>query len=149
MAGNFLDETLRLTGKSEARFDKILCYSVLHYLADEIEVFAFVARALRLLAPGGSLLLGDLPNESRKRRFLSSPAGKAFARRWEKQKKHLEREDGLALPEDPQLVRFDDALVLQICGECRKQGLDAYILPQPPNLPFGHTREDVLVVKPE
>jgi 2-polyprenyl-3-methyl-5-hydroxy-6-metoxy-1,4-benzoquinol methylase len=142
VAGDFLDAKGPLE-TTRAKFDKILCYSVLHSLADEAEVSIFVAKAIRLLAPGGRALFGDLPNKSRKQRFLASPAGKAFEREW---RKRLRKEKIPALPDDPRLVRFDDNSLLRMCGECRRQGLEAYILPQPVDLPFGHTREDLLVV---
>ena len=41
-------------------------------------VFEFVDRRLELLAPGGQLLLGDLPNVSKRKRFFASEAGRRF-----------------------------------------------------------------------
>jgi 2-polyprenyl-3-methyl-5-hydroxy-6-metoxy-1,4-benzoquinol methylase len=150
VAGNFLDAKVRVQERGALGFDKILCYSVLHYLSDEDEVFAVLDRALGLLEPGGRVLLGDLPNESLKERFLSSPAGRAFTKSWKKAQAKERAENGpeLGLPEDPRLVHFDDALVLKICADCRRRGFDAYILPQQGDLPFGHTREDLLIVRP-
>lgn len=41
---------------------------------------------------------------------------------------------------------FDDfLLILMAC--LRKRGCHACLLPQPPDLPFGHTREDLLVLR--
>ena len=55
---NFLDCDTDELG----RFDIILVYSVLHYLADAQEVYKFIDKALSLLEFGGKLLLGDIPN---------------------------------------------------------------------------------------
>ena len=63
-------------------FDAILAYSVLHYVFTEGDVFAFLDRAIELLAAGGALLLGDIPNASKRARFLSSEPGREFHRRF-------------------------------------------------------------------
>src|SRR3990167_1109553 len=46
----------------ERRFTKILAYSMLHYLEPD-EITAFVYKAIGLLADGGLLLIGDVPND--------------------------------------------------------------------------------------
>ena len=58
--GNFLDVEIH------ERFDKIMVYSVLHYLTDIKEVLNFIDKALGLLKPGGKILFGDTPNTSKK-----------------------------------------------------------------------------------
>lgn len=141
-SGNFLDLAF------EDRYDKILIYSVLHYLSDATEVFAFVEKAVSLLAPGGKALLGDLPNISHKKRFLESPHGRQFQIEWQRQiaaQPVLSETEELDLPKDNELVEFNDRLILQIVGRLRELGFHAYILPQPSHLPFGHSREDILI----
>lgn len=144
LPGDFLD--MAIAGP----FDKILCYSVLHYLSNKEEVFDFIAKALQLLAPGGRILLGDIPNRSRKQRFTNSQSGREFERLW--QEAAHDRDDravaALELAPDPALVQFDDELLLEICRRCRAEGFDAYVLRQPSHLPFGNTREDILVIRP-
>jgi 2-polyprenyl-3-methyl-5-hydroxy-6-metoxy-1,4-benzoquinol methylase len=144
LPGNFLEVTI------DEHFDKILCYSVLHYLADEREVDRFLSKALRLLAPGGKALFGDVPNQSRKERFLNSEQGNAFERQWQERvnKKTDNHNPQIELVPDHTLVQFDDELLLQICGKYRNEGFDCYILPQPSHLPFGNTREDILFIRP-
>jgi 2-polyprenyl-3-methyl-5-hydroxy-6-metoxy-1,4-benzoquinol methylase len=143
-AGNFLDLVV------QEKFDKILCYSVLHYLTDSKEVLEFMDKALSLLKPGGNALFGDIPNRSLKQRFLGSDAGSEFVREWERLKEsHSKKDsdyDGTLTP-DTDLVQFDDALILRILNRYRGEGFHSYALPQPPDLPFGNTREDVLVTK--
>jgi SAM-dependent methyltransferase len=49
------------TVESLGRFDRVIAYAVLHYIATEAEGRTFVARALAALEPGGRALLGNLP----------------------------------------------------------------------------------------
>jgi 2-polyprenyl-3-methyl-5-hydroxy-6-metoxy-1,4-benzoquinol methylase len=148
VAGNFFDLKVEDICR-HGRFNKILCYSVLHYLSDEDEVFRFIEKAVSLLAPGGRALFGDIPNVSRKERFLRSEEGARFEREWRRQVQDAapNGSSNLVLDSDSALVKFDDALVLEVCRRLRDQGFEAYILPQSPDLPFGNTREDILIVK--
>ena len=59
-------------------FDFILLYSVIHYVDDPATM---VDVAASLLRPGGRLFVGDIPNLSRKGRFLASDFGRAFESR--------------------------------------------------------------------
>lgn len=146
-AGNFLDIPI------PGHFHKVFAYSVLHYLKDREEVFGFVFKAAALVSPGGKVLLGDIPNESRKKRFLETEQGRAFDADWRRREKQAAEETRgeasvMALASDAELVKFDDDLVLSIVKEMRQRGYHAYVLPQPSQLPFGHTREDILIEKP-
>ena len=58
---------VQLPDASEGTFDAILSYSVLHYVFAEGNVWAFLDRAIELLAHGGSLLIGDVPNASKRK----------------------------------------------------------------------------------
>jgi 2-polyprenyl-3-methyl-5-hydroxy-6-metoxy-1,4-benzoquinol methylase len=139
VSGNFLEIEIH------SRFDKILCYSVLHYLSDEAEVFAFIDKALALLVPGGRVLFGDIPNTSKKRRFLASAHGQQFEREWRNEQQRCEITTPTQLTSDSDLVQFDDQFLIRIMRRYRSQGFYAYILPEDPELPFGHTREDIVI----
>jgi len=146
--GNFLDLML------SDYFDKIVVYSVLHYLKNKDEVFEFMFKAVSLLVPGGKILFGDIPNESRKDRYLMTPQGKHIESEWNAKIKYMGKETDKPsnlllndLPTDMKLVGFDDNFILSIIARMRKKGYHAYILPQPPELPFGYTREDILIEK--
>ena len=52
------------------------------------------------------------------------------------------------LKQDDKIMIFNDKNVLQIISHIREKGLHAYLLSQPGDLPFGHTREDILIEKP-
>jgi cyclopropane fatty-acyl-phospholipid synthase-like methyltransferase len=121
--------------------DAVLAYSVLHHVLVDGDVGEFVERALELLAPGGWMLLGDIPNADKRRRFLSSPAGREFHRRF----------TGSDEPPPAAAVErggIDDATVLGLLARARRAGCHAYVVPQRPDLPMANRREDLLVHRP-
>lgn len=126
-----------------AKVDVILTYSVFQCVFMEGNVWDFLDRSLELLAEGGEMLIGDIPNISKRRRFFSSANGVRF---------HQEFMKTQSLPE----VRFnslerhqiDDSVILSLLTRARNQGFDAYVLPQQPDLPMANRREDVLIRRP-
>jgi 2-polyprenyl-3-methyl-5-hydroxy-6-metoxy-1,4-benzoquinol methylase len=132
-----------------ASFERILVYSVLHYLPSPEAVVSFCLEAASRLTSGGRMLLGDLPNSDRKARFLASEAGKAFDAAWRAgtlSTGEVVTGSQLEVPAGANMIgALDDALVLRIVAALRQAGFHAYVLPQPADLPFGHTREDILV----
>ena len=139
--GNFLDL------ETQQRFDRILIYSVLHCLSDYKEVEIFVEKAMSLLEPGGRMLIGDIPNSDAKARFLATNAGRAFEESWRNEKDDKEHSDPEidALEDDPQVFVFDDETVLRLLGFIRRCGYESFLLPQHATLPFGNTRQDIIV----
>jgi SAM-dependent methyltransferase len=122
-------------------FDGILVYSVLQHVFVDASVEEFVEAAIGLLAHDGSALFGDIPNGSKLRRFLSSPAGAQFHRAYS------------GVDEDPDVEgieegRIDDRLLLGLVESARETGFDAYLVPQPDSLPMANRREDLLVYRP-
>jgi len=93
--------------------------------------------------PGGQLLLGDIPNQSKRKRFFASAAGVRH---------HQAFTGNDEVPEVPFNVlersKIDDAVVLGIVGRARAAGFDAYVVPQAPDLPMANRREDVLIIRP-
>lgn len=123
-------------------YDAVIIYSVLHYII-EMNYFKFLDEAASLLANGGRMLIGDIPNESKKQRFLSTEWGRAFHMKWSGGKPPVLRKPG----ETPAL--FDDSSCAMILQRYREAGFEAYILPQNEKLPFCYSREDILIVKPK
>jgi len=142
IAGNFLDIDL-----DQHYFDRILCYSVVQYLSNEVEIHALIDKAISRLKPGGSFLIGDLPNLSVKQRFQASNSGKEFEVMWRTQAPQDTEPTKVQTIEDEEVPLLDDTLVLGIISRYRKLGYSAYVLPQNSTLPFGHTREDILIRK--
>lgn len=149
VAGNFLDLNIN------DRFDKIIVYSVLHYLENENETSKFIDKAISLLKPGGKLLIGDVANVSSEERFFNSKKGKEYLVEWEHRRRkyrEIQKNESIGdllagVAKDTKYVVLDDAWVLAVLGRARQRGLKAYVLPQPENLPFGEYREDILIEK--
>jgi hypothetical protein len=132
-----------LLTRYHGRVDDIIAYSVLHYVFVEGNVFTFLDKALHLLAPGGAMLIGDVPNVSKRKRFFTTPAGAAF-HRW-----------FTGRDEDPKVAfhevedgKIDDGVLVGLMLRARAAGCDAYLLPQPDDLPLANRREDLLIRKP-
>jgi trans-aconitate methyltransferase len=146
IAGHFMDL------KTERRFTKILVYSVVQHLESESEIVAFLERACDLLEPRGLMLVGDLPNTDLRRRFLASEFGRKFHRTWEQQVRGTK--DGGDQPDhflqeldDPDTVQLNDQIIGRVAQKFRTATTHAWVLPQSPELPFGYTREDLLICK--
>jgi SAM-dependent methyltransferase len=140
IAGRFPDDMP--TGETGG-FDVIIAYSVLHYVVVDANPFAFLDAALERLNPGGRLLIGDVPNVSKLRRFLSSAAGADYHRAYMRTDE-APQVPPFALATD----RIDDGLLLGLILRARLAGFDAYLLPQPPDLAFANRREDLLIERP-
>jgi hypothetical protein len=125
------------------KVDVILIYSVLHYIFAESNIWDFLDRSLELLAAGGSMLIGDVPNISKRKRFFSSEQGVRF---------HQEFTGTVEHP----VVSFnriergsiDDSVLMSLVGRARAEGFDAYLLPQRDDLPMANRREDILIRRP-
>ena len=83
--------------------------------------FKFIDAAVLLLKPGGRLLIGDVPNISKRKRFFSSEAGKQFHRDFMKTNKvpeveHLQLEPG----------QIDDGVITGILQRYRGFGYDIF-----------------------
>lgn len=129
--------------EQEGKYDAIVCYSVFHYIFVEASFWRFIDYSIKLLAPGGQLLIGDIPNVSKRKRFFSSEAGVRFHQQF------------MNTSESPCVVRdcvevdkIDDGVILGVIMRARAEGCDAYWLPQPSSLPMSNRREDVLIMKP-
>lgn len=141
--GRFPDDCRSFLKPLTGRANVILVYSVFQYIFAEGKPYDFLDTCLTLLAPGGQLMLGDIPNISKRRRFFASAAGRRFHRNFTGSKtgpqvQFNSIENG----------HMDDAVVASVLGRCRAAGFDAYVLPQAPNLPMANRREDILVVRP-
>ena len=141
-AGRYPD-AVDLGDTLQGRVDAKLCYSVLHYVFVDMPLHRFIYASLALLAPGGQLLIGDVPNVSRRKRFFASDNGRRFHRAF------------TGGDEDPAVLfnriepdQIDDAVMLGIVHRARLQGFDAFIVPQDPRLPMANRREDLLVTRP-
>lgn len=136
---NCPDLIAALSGK----VDVILCYSVLHYILVDAAFFRFLDTSLSLLAPGGQMLIGDIPNISKRKRFFASEAGVRFHQEFMKTSDCPQVEFN-TIEHD----QIDDAVMFLLLQRARAQGFDAYVLPQAANLPMANRREDILITRP-
>lgn len=130
-------------------FDKILIYSVVQCLPDLDAIKNFLTKAMRHLVPGGRMLIGDLPNISHKQRFSRSKRAAAVERSWSARMKEEDRSDSGEGRQSEVTIRsttIDDVSILELLKYLRSLGAESYLLPQPCGLPFGLTREDIVVI---
>jgi hypothetical protein len=141
--GRFPDDCAALVSEYTGRVNTIVAYSVFHYVYVEGNIFRFVDECLQLLAHNGVMLIGDIPNMSKRKRFFASPDGARFHREFMKTS---------AAPEvifnQPEPGEIDDAVLLGVVMRVRAAGCDAWVVPQDPALPMANRREDILIRKP-
>lgn len=133
-------------------FDCIVVYSVMHYLKDQDEAFQFIDKALLSLKPNGKILLADIPNVNMAQRFQSSEIKEQVTQEYGALKALHENDETQAqssiFSNAMELdVYLDDCFALNLLKDMRERGYDAFILPQPRELPFSYSREDILIWK--
>lgn len=126
-----------------AKVDALLCYSVLHYMFAEGNVFDVIDATVDLLAPGGDALFGDVPNASKRNRFFSSETGKRFHRTFTGRD-----EDPTVDPFGLDRGRINDAVLSALVQRAQLAGCHGYVVPQAPALPMANRRDDLLIRKP-
>lgn len=135
-------------------YTKVIIYSVLHCLKDLETAFLFVDKALEGLRENGKILLGDIPNIDKKRRFLQSASGKTFDEAFRKEQQLAQnveedfQRDNLKKEQILQkALTVDDEVIQKLADHYHNLSCDVYLLPQKGYLPFGHTRDDRLIIK--
>ena len=125
------------------RVDVIIAYSVIQYVYAEGNLFCFLDMCLSLLAAGGEVLLGDIPNITMRKRFFKSETGRTS---------HHAYTGTTVDPEvnfnQLELGHIDDSIVMAILNRARAQGFHAWVVPQNLLLPMANRREDILIRKP-
>jgi hypothetical protein len=123
--------------------DAILCYSVLHYIYVDYNLFDFVDAAVALLAPQGRALIGDIPNVSKRRRFFASETGRRFHQAFTGASEPPRVEFNVPSP-----GKIDDAVLMGLMQRAQLAGCDAWLVPQSADLPMANRRDDLLLGKP-
>ncbi len=129
--------------KLKGQVDVIIIYSVLHYIYVDGNLNSFFDKSLSLLSAGGQMLIGDIPNISKRKRFFCSDSGKKFHRDFTQSENNPVVEFNKI--EDGQI---DDSIVMGLVNRARLQGFDAYVMPQQADLPMANRREDILIIRP-
>jgi len=131
------------------KFNNILVYSVLHY-TDHPELF--IEKAVSFLEPGGTLLIGDLPNINRMGRFQSTEFGRIFEAKYKGKMiseipKYRDQYHFVEQRKDDYNNLINDDLVFETIRKYRSMGYDVWVVPQPAELPFSNSREDIIIKK--
>jgi hypothetical protein len=142
-SGRYPDQCGGLFEEYRGKVDAIVCYSVLHYIFIETNLFDFLDHSLALLADGGEMLIGDIPNQSKRKRFFSSRNGIKFHQEFTGTK-----ETPAVSFTSVDTGKIDDSVLLGLILRARAAGFDAYLVPQPSSLPMANRREDLLIRKP-
>ena len=125
----------------KGKFDAILCYSTIQYIAKETSVENSLNIMIELLAPGGQLLIGDIPNQSKKKRFFESKEG------IKKYQKYFKTNQKPIIESIEKSNELNDSFILYLIHFARNKGLEAYLLEQSYLLPFYNRRDDILISK--
>lgn len=141
--GRYPDDVGALFAHLNGRVDTIIAYSVIQYVFAEGNLWDFLDRTLFLLADGGEILLGDVPNATMRKRFFSSAAGAQCHREYTGRDEAPEVRFNQLEP-----GQMDDSVVLAILSRARAQGFHAWVVPQREGLPMANRREDILIRKP-
>ena len=139
--GCFPRDAVELLNEFAGRGRLLAC--VLQYAFVELPLFTFVDACLSLLAPAGQLLIGDVPNVSKRKRFFSSAAGVRCHQTFTGTDDAPPVSFNVLEP-----MKIDDAVVLSLVSRARATGFDAYVVPQAPDLPTANRREDILIARP-
>lgn len=138
--GKFPDEDSEFIKDNIGRADIVLIYSVMMYVCVNDSIFNFLDKAVSLLALGGRLLIGDIPNRSKRRRFFASAEGI-------KTHQNYTGTDEVPVisPYNLDYAQIDDSIVFAIMQRYRSAGYETYLLPQNKNLPMANRREDIII----
>lgn len=123
--------------------DAIICYSVFHYIFVDANVWHFLDCIMDLLNEGGQCLLGDIPNINKRKRFFASNNGIRFHQQF----MHTQETPKVEFNRLEKGV-IDEALLFSVVQKCHASGYDAYIVPQPSELPFANRRDDIIIRRP-
>ena len=106
------------------KVDVVIIYSVLHHVYFHQNFIEFLDNAVALLKEGGRLLIGDIPNISKKKGFLSSDFGKEFNKNFSGQ--YPAEIKGIDFKEK----EIQDDLIFMILQRYRLMGFETCLLPQ-------------------
>lgn len=140
--GYFPDDTADIVNNYQNKVDAIICYSIFHYVFYNTCCFKFLDVAVSLLKPDGKLLIADIPNISKRKRYFNTETGIAFHQAFT-QTKTIPKAEHLV----PEPTQMDDGVVFGILQRYRNFGFETYLLPQDINLPMANRREDILICK--
>ena len=136
--------------KVKKKFNKILIYSVIHYLKDDKELFKVIRILLSKLNSSGMLLIGDVPNKDMKKRFQKTNEYKIINREWIKNIHKISTKEKNVLKnmeQDKKIIFINDKLIHKIFKKYNNKNFGCFILNQNNFLLQNNTRLDILIKK--
>jgi len=143
VGARFPDECGDFLTQYKGKADVVLIYGVIQVVFLEGSIHNFLDQALSLLADGGQLLIGDINNVSKRKRFFASANGVRFHQAFMQTQDTPQVDFNVLEP-----AVMDDAAIMGLVMRARAAGYDAYMVPQAADLPMANRREDILVYKP-
>mgnify|MGYP003351774075 CR=1 FL=1 len=137
----FFPDMPELLQQYKGKADAVIIYSVIHYVFYHNDLFRFLDEAVSLLNSGGKLIIGDIPNSDKRKRFFETEAGIRFHQEYTGTKT---LPDIKAMQTEPSI---DDAVLFGILQRYRNMGYETYISEQSSLLPMSNRREDIVICK--
>ena len=133
-------------------FDKIICYSVVHYLPDHGQFQKLVCEMIRITKSGGKILIGDIPLSDKASRYLAERKKDKFRNfyfniRYSLRKFITGLQYKLSGVDTGQVsgLAYTKPLVEKLISALG--GIKFTFLEQDRLLPFANSREDLLISK--
>lgn len=133
-------------------FDRVVCYSVVHYLRDYDEFERLILELLRVVKPGGNILVGEIPLADKSQAYFEVRRKRPFLNfilnvRYYGKKMLLKAFYGFGKVDETQTtgLKYTRAVIHDILQ--KHLGFRFELLEQDKKLPFANSREDLLIVK--
>ena len=116
-------------------------------MRDLNQLKTLIRKMLEITLPNGKILLGEVPSFSKKKRFLNSKTGKKIDQIFKVDVEKLNKKYPKGVNSNEKFISIGDKDIFSIIVYCNKLGAEAYILPINNELPFCHTRVNILIKK--
>lgn len=136
------------------RFDKIICYSVVHYLDNYQRFESLLQELIKALNPRGRILVGDIPLVDKREKYLLERKKKVLLNLFGNIKHFSKKtitnfltaktERSSELKDN---MRFDRKKIMSTIEKLQTNDLNLNLVEQRSGLPFFNSREDLLVIK--
>lgn len=135
-------------------FDKILCYSVVHYLYDYQKFENLLKEMVKALRPGGRILIGDIPLADKREKYLQERRKKPLVNLWGNLRHFLKKKitafmvgAGGKKVEMRSVIFTNKEMINQSIEKLNGKDVKFFWVQQDKRLIFPVSREDLLIVK--
>jgi ubiquinone/menaquinone biosynthesis C-methylase UbiE len=135
-------------------FDKIMCYSVAHYLDNYNRFEALLEEMINAIKPGGRILVGDIPLIDKREKYLQDRKKRIFLNFFSNIKYYVKKTATklITAKTKPSAdlkdnVSFNREKIMATIKKLQTENLNLSLVGQQRGLPFFNSREDLLIVK--